>query len=258
MGYVLETRQLAARHDRCRNDWRPHLQATRSLILEAARCCSRSERVVVVGSGLLFDIPLAELCQHFREVLLVDILHPWQVRKTVLAHPNATVLDLDVTGVVRDVHDAARYRWGLEVSVEKPDFLLDERFDLVVSANILSQLAVLPNGYATRRMREPSAGMVRDFSRRLVIAHLDWLASFEGVVCLVSDLERLFCDGDLIVDREDSLWGVELPDGGREWIWDLAPRPEIDWNRDICHRVVGYREFPKTAWRAARAHSFTE
>ncbi len=212
----------------------------------------------MVGSGLLLDIPCKELCRQFREVVLVDILHLWQVRKAALAHPNATVLDLDVTGVVRDVHEAARQCRGLEVNVKKPEFFLDEPADLLISANILSQLAVLPNGYATRWMRSPSAGMVRNFSRSLVIAHLDWLASFEGVVCLISDLERLFCDGDDIVGREDSLWGVELPNGGREWIWDLAPRPEIDWNRDIRHRVVGYREFPKATWNSARQPRQTE
>ena len=57
---------------------------------------------------------------------------------------------------------------------------------------------------------------------------------------------------DEIERREGSLWGVELPPGGEEWIWELAPRPEIDFRLDVRHRVVGYPSFPGDAWRRRR------
>ncbi len=252
MGYVEESRNLAARQDRCRAAWQPHLECTRSLILEAADRCCRFERALIVGSGLLFDIPSADLSRRFREVILVDILHPWRVRKAVHSFDNVRLASVDITGAVEKVHAATAAGRGLDVSVCRPDFFLDDDVDLVVSVNLLSQLPVIPNGYVARRHHGLAPGAIREFSRRLVIGHLDWLASFACNVCLVSDLERLYCDGEDVVEREESLWGVNLPGEGREWIWELAPRPEIEWSRDIRHRVVGYAEFPKHAWRKRR------
>jgi hypothetical protein len=248
MGYARELRQLGSRKERCQAAWRPHLERTRSLILEAVDRCSRYDKVVIVGSGLLFDIPVAELSKRFREVTLVDILHLWQVRTAVSAYSNVRLHPVDITGVVKEVHAAARGGGALQMSECKPEFFLNDGIDLVVSANILSQLPVLPNGYASRWLNRRSPEQVKGFSRGLVINHLDWLASFTGNVCLIADLERLHCDGEKVVRREQSLWGVELPEGGQEWMWELAPRPEIEWNRDIRHRVVGYAEFPKRVW----------
>jgi len=258
MGYDRELRQLGSRKERCRAAWRPHLERTRSLILEAVDRCNRYDKVVIVGSGLLFDIPVAELSERFREVTLVDILHLWQVRAAVSAYSNVRLHPMDITGIVKKVHAAAHGGGALQVPECKPEFFLNDGIDLVVSANILSQLPVLPNGYASRWLNRVSPEQVKGFSRGLVINHLDWLASFTGNVCLIADLERLYCDGEKVVSREQSLWGVDLPEGGQEWMWELAPRPEIVWNRDIRHRVVGYAEFPKRVWldqRSAKARA---
>ena len=228
MGYVRELRQLAARGKRRFAEWRPHTERTRSLILEAAERCSLHDKALIVGSGLLFDIPIADLSRRFREVVLVDILHLWQVRRAVGAYSNVRLEQLDVTGVAEEMHTAARRRRTLAEPQCKPKFFLDDGFDLVVSANILSQLPVVPNGYASRWKYRSTPEQVRRFSRRLVIDHLDWLASFSGNVCLIADLERLYCDGDKVVGREESLWGVDLPEGGRNGCGTWLPGQR--WN----------------------------
>ena len=248
MGYARELRQLGSRRKRCQAAWRPHLEHTRSLILEAADLSGATGRALILGSGLLFDIPVAELSRRFREVVLVDIVHLWTARKEASRYPNVRLEWVDVTGVVEEVYALPRGGLALDVSECPPAYFLEDGFDLVVSANILSQLPVLPNAYASQRMKKLANGQIREFSRRLVEAHLDWLASFPGAVSLITDLERLKCEGPRIVSREGSLWGVDLPEGGREWFWDLAPRPEMDFKYDIRHRVAGYAEFPKQAW----------
>ena len=248
MGYARELRQLGTRRIRCRAAWRSHLERTRSLILEAADLSGNQEKALIVGSGLLSDIPLAELSRRFREVVLVDIIHLWTAHKEARRYPNVRLERVDVSGVVEEVYALPRGGRALDVSRRPPAAFLEDRFDLVVSANILSQLPVLPNTYASKRMKKLAKGQIRTFSRRLVENHLDWLVSFPGVVCLIADLERLKCDGPKIVSREGSLWGVDLPEGRREWVWDLAPCPEIDFKYDVRHRVAGYAEFPKQAW----------
>ena len=247
MGYVRELKALGARRNRCQSAWQPHLENTRAIILEAAELCPEKGKALIIGSGLLFDIPLLELSQRFKEVVLVDIIHLWRVRRQIARYPNVHLLQLDVTGIVAQIHRMARGRQPVQIPQYQPGFFLNDGFDLVVSANILSQLPVIPNGYMSRRIKTWSDDHLADFSRRLVENHLHWLASFPGLVCLIADLERLKYDGSKLISREESLWGISLPPGGREWRWNLALRPEMDFRLDIRHRVVGYANFPKQA-----------
>ena len=248
MGYVRGMKDLDARGHRCRADWQPHVMRSRALIIEAAEYCNRADKALILGSGPLFDVPVAELSWRFREVVLVDVLHLWRVRSALRRYPNVRLECLDVTGVVKQVHAMAHSGRALEVPDYKPDFFLEDGYDLVVSANILSQLSLPPVRYASRCKNQSAPDQAEAFSRRVVINHLDWLASFSGNVCLMSDLERLYCNGDDIVRREVSLWGIDLPRGGREWLWELAPRPEMEADCDVRHRVAGYAAFPKQVW----------
>ena len=255
MGYVRELKALGARRSRCRAAWQSHLENTRALILEASELCEQKEKVLILGSGLLFDIPMAELSERFREVVLVDIVHLWTVHRQVSQYPNVQVVQKDITGVVKQIYTWSQNRKSMQLPRHRPDFFLEDEFDLVVSSNILSQLPVIPNDYTYRRVGAFADGQMAYFSRQLVENHLDWLSSFRSRVCLIADLERLQYNGSTLVSREESLWGVALPKGGREWYWDLAPRPEMDCRLDIRHRVVGYASFPKHAWLERHAIS---
>ena len=180
MGYVRELTGMDSRRKRCRMAWQPHLERTRSVIMEAAGLCGEKEKVLIVGSGLLFDIPLAELSRQFRQVVLADILHLGKVRRRAGQYPNVRLEQLDVTGVVEHVYALARGEGAERLPERKPAFFIEDGFDLVVSANLLSQLPVRPNAYLSRRMKGLENGMLHEFSLRLVENHLDWLASFSG------------------------------------------------------------------------------
>ena len=252
MGYVRELRALRARRNRCREAWRSHLEHTREVVLEAAARCERRRNALVVGSGLLFDVPLGELSRQFESVVLVDIVHTWSVHREARRFTNVRLVPLDVTGVVARCHALARRRAPAPLPQRPVECFVGEGFDLVASVNVLSQLPVVPNGYMSRRIRSLTEVETREFSRALVVNHLDWLCGFPGIACLVTDLERLHLGDCAVVSREESLWGVTLPEGGRNWLWDLAPRPEMFLHLDVRHRVGGYANFPKRAWLDAR------
>ena len=255
MGYVRELRALRARQKRCRADWQPHLEQSRAVLLEAAARCEQRRSALIVGSGLLFDVPLEEISGQFERIVLVDIAHLWSVHRRADRLPNVRLIPLDVTGVVERCHAMARERSEAPLPQRPIDWFTGEHYDLVVSLNVLSQLPVVPNGCLSRHIPSVTDAQIRDFSRALVTNHLDWLCSFPGIACLVTDLERLHVDDCRTVSREESLWGIELPDGGRTWLWDLAPRPEMYFDVDVRHRVVGYSRFPKQSWLAARGRS---
>ena len=255
MGYVRELRALRARRSRCRDAWRSHLAHTEEVILDAAARCERRRSALVVGSGLLFDVPLGELSRQFGRVVLVDIVHAWSVHREACRFPNVQLVPLDVTGVVERCHALARRQSPAPLPQRPVECFVGERFDLVASVNVLSQLPVVPNGYLSRRIRSPTEAETTEFSRALVVNHLDWLCGFPGIACLVTDLERLHLGDRAVVSREESLWGVTLPAGARDWMWDLAPRPEMFFHLDVRHRVGGYASFPKQTWLDARDRS---
>ncbi len=257
MGYVRELKALGHRRKRCASTWQSHLLNTRGLILEAADLCPRRRAVLIVGTGLLFDIPVEEMSAMFDRVVLVDIVQLWPAHRLASRYSNVELVESDITGVVAHVYDRARNRALPNLDNIVVNAFHDQAFDLVVSANVLSQLAVLPNGYLSRRVGSFTPARMTEFSRRLVEDHLDWLSAFSSRRCLIADLERLYCKGHRVLEREESLWGVSLPEGCREWCWDLAPRPEYDYRYDVRHRIAGYVDFPGESWRLRANQGYT-
>jgi len=248
MGYIREMKALRARRNRCKTAWSPHIECSKALILEAAGNCNQKRKALIVGSGLLFDVPLKDLCKLFDNVVLVDIVHLWKVHVQAGLYPNIKMESLDVSGVADRIFNLQRNEDLTSIQQPQLDYFLGEQFDLVVSVNILSQLPVLPIRYFSRMSRSVKDEQLETFSRTLLENHLDWISSFSGVVALIADLERLQYRGKELVKRESSLWGIDLPPGYKQWFWDLAPSPEIDFCIDVRHLVAGYINYPKQFW----------
>ncbi|HYD29414.1 MAG TPA: hypothetical protein VEB64_00940 [Azospirillaceae bacterium] len=228
LGYLSESLALAARRRRCRAAWQPHIDAAQGVVRDAVARCRGRGRVVVLGSGLLAEIPLEALAESFAEVMLVDMVHLPSVRRRARRLPNVRLVERDVTGTAEALAHGRRPE-------PAPPPLAEFAADLAVSANLLSQLPLLP----LERLDGPGAAA---FARALIEGHLDWLKRLAPVACLITDVERLTVDGQGVRDRSDALFGVELPPGGREWLWTVAPRPELFRDADRVHRMVGFAD----------------
>ncbi len=234
MGYATELIGIKARYRRCRRAWASHLDACKAFILEAADACERRRKAVVLGSGVLVDVPVAGLADRFGEVVLVDILHLPSTRLRTRRRRNVRYATADLSGVARAAHDHAR---GVGPAPVPVGDLPESDADLVVSVNLLSQLPLLPCEYLERH-GIPGVG---DLARAVIEHHLAVLARSTGVVCLVTEIERLIMEEGGVRAREDPLAGVHLRAPDREWPWDLAPRPEADSAYDVRYRVAGFR-----------------
>jgi hypothetical protein len=226
MGYLYEVIAIKARYARCRNAWAPHLERTKSVLRAAMARCQQRRKALILGSGVLLDVPLEDLARDFRQVLLVDLVHPlgvcWRRRWFAIV----ITLTADVTNTAEALLLVAKQP-GEPLPVARPTlFLEDAEVDLVASVNLLSQLPLLPSEFL-RRVGNRSDQEISEFSRDLIRAHLDYLHSLPGVVALVADVEqqKLSRDGS-VVARTDTFHGIELPWRGEEWVWPLAPRPE--------------------------------
>ena len=234
LGYLKEAAAIRARHARLREQWRGHLENSRRAILDAARACPGRGWALVAGSGALLDIPLEELSALFGQVVLADMVHPVNARLRARRLGNVRLETVDVTGITdrldslssADAFDAT----GHAISELFPGFIPD----FTVSANLLSQLPLLPCAALARRGWD-QAGQ-DGLARALIAAHLAWLRGLSGSWCLVAD--TAWITGQ---ERADPLYGLAPPDPWRSWHWAIAPRPEIYADRDVFHEVSAWR-----------------
>ncbi len=230
LGLLAESVAIGARHRRCRAAWAPHLAATRAAVVDAIGRTPRRRTALVLGSGALLDLPLAELAGAFRRVVLVDVVHPWRARLASRGFANVTRVTDDVTGVLDAVSNG-------ELASPRPYQLIDDpEVDLVVSLNLLSQLPVIPvRSLDGRAAPEPLAAMAQD----LVRSHLADLERSRASTLLISDVERVVVGRDgREVERSSLIADLPEPPHDREWWWDIAPAPEADPATSERRRVV--------------------
>lgn len=200
--------RLWARARRCARDWAPHEDNCRAFV--AAQMPERGRVAVVLGSGLLRDVPVEELARRFDAVRLYDLQHLASVRLWARAKGLR-----NISFIERDLSD------GL-------DFLRDDaEIDLVVSANLLSQL-----GVAAERMGIDPA--------EVIATHLEGLRAAPGRRLLLTDIafEVILKDGS-VSEGHDLMHGVTLPQADARWPWTVAPYGELDPAYKAVHRVVG-------------------
>lgn len=241
-GYLRESILLMSRSRRCRAAWSAHLDAARSVIRDACADLVHRRTAVILGSGLLDDVPLSHLAERFDRVVLVDMIHLWPARLAARRHGNVTLQVADLSGC------AAWLRGEGERRTDPLAAFDAEEIDFVVSANVLSQLPILPVDWA-----ETHGGPAPDeLGRSIVMAHLRGLASLGARICLVTDVEQVTEDrAGIVLDRVDLLYGTTLPEPDRTWIWELAPFGEIGRRRRQRHRVQAYGDWHAASGRGA-------
>lgn len=245
MGFVREVQGIQKRYRHCKSFWAEHIERCNSLILRSARACERKRKAVILGAGLLHDVPLRELSAEFREVILVDVVHALGSRWRTRRFANVTHYLGDVTGCLEAVYEA-----GGDASAPLPEskptlFLDDPEVDFTVSLNLMSQLPCMPTAYL-RWLGGRTETVLDAFSRVLIRAHLEYLARLPGRVLLITDVERLTLDlMGRVTEIRDLLFGLKLAHWDEEWTWKLAPAPEVHPSLSYFRKVIGLLVAPR-------------
>ncbi|SMD16685.1 hypothetical protein [Rhizobium sp. RU36D] len=221
---------LWSRAGRCAAAWREHEEMSRRAMLAAMAGLQQKRTAVVLGSGLLRDVPILELTLQFDTVVLVDLVHLASVRTwlAIKGLRNVRLIERDLSGL----SDIAEGR--------DPDplgFLRQVPYlDLVISANLLSQIG---RG-AKRRIDEmPQGAMPDDALPRLMQAHLDGLANLPAKACLVTDIAFSVVDRTGHVhETVDLMHDVTPPQASSSWQWPVAPLGEESRDYQIIHQVI--------------------
>lgn len=243
MGYVRELRMIQSRGRELAPAWESHVGNTRRVIEESANASPRRGTVLVAGSGNLLDVPLAVLSRAFEEVVLLDIHHPAESRRAAARFANVKFISADVTGVAEDVFRAARRNQAESPPKCSPPVLRPEKFDLVVSVNLLSQLAVIPCNFLKGHCPAVSADALDTLTKDMVDSHLKWLSQTAVQACLVTDVERVETLTNGSVISKDIVGGADMPEPDERWDWNIAPLGGIFKDRSVIHRVRAYKDF---------------
>lgn len=229
MDYLYEAIAMRSRYRRNRTAWQSHLEQTRKMVLAKAESSLNRTRVVILGSGLLLDVPLEELASLFNEVVLVDIVFLPEVRSRVKPYNNVRLVQHDVTNMAQKLYENIRsgHRELPQAASAVPD--IDINTGLVVSLNILSQLWVMPRAYARKSLRHLDEQEVDDWCEQIVRSHYAFLQSLACPVCLIADHEFIKRDQEgRIVSQGSTIAGLALPEPETCWTWDIVPLGEKD------------------------------
>lgn len=189
---VAEQAAIRSRYHRHAMEWGTHLAICREIVRLSAESCPLKRSAVVLGSGLLLDVPVDDLCRLFNKVVLIDLHHPSEARAARKRHPNLELRHADVTG---------------------PGFWesLGDDVDFLVSLNLAAQLVLGEAGDAA------------------VLDHIAGLRSRPGTRLMISERERAELNEDgTEIARESAL--PERADPGppeKSWKWHLAPAGEL-------------------------------
>lgn len=228
--HIASSISLLARANRCRSAWAEHEENSKAHVLAAINGLKQRRTAVVLGSGLLRDVPILALSRAFDTVVLVDLVHLASVRAFLIAKrlSNVRLIWRDLSG----------YDEAVAGQVPEPlGFLRQVPYlDLVVSANILSQISV---GARWRLKAEGRSSEADTVLPALIRAHLDGLAMASAKTCLITDVS--YCTQDKagkILEEHDLLAGVPVPAHDRSWEWPVVPFEEAGGAYRAVHRVV--------------------
>ena len=218
-GYVRDQQGILNRYVRENENWKQHLEHTKSFILESVQHTRKRGSIAFLGSGWLLDVPLDEVAKLFDDVYLYDIVHPEQVVVKTKKMKNVHLVTCDLTGgAVALAENSASFE---QFVAKLPTLALSEdfnRFDMVVSVNILNQLDIILCDYVSEKFSviDDQLIPVRQFVQQF---HIDTLPV--GKTCIITDFEEenkstidgsitnknlLHCVFPAIHDKQEWMW----------------------------------------------------
>lgn len=231
MGYLKEAIAIKARVARCLNAWHPHLEQCKALILEQAEKLPPRSTIMILGSGGFHDVPIHRLLAMKHHITCVDIVHLPKVKKKF---NDVTFMERDVTGLNEKLYHAVQK--GVRVG-PADEWELIKTPDLIVSLNLLSQLALKMVSYAEELGHD--LGLL--FSDNVLKAHVAWLKKQNTNVLMISDITREYYQGEALLEKVPALPKIDLPDPMECWAWNIAPIGEADKKISVSHTIGAWK-----------------
>jgi hypothetical protein len=241
MGYYNYQHGFIVRHLNQETGWNSHLEKCRSFIISALEV-HKPERITVLGSGWLLELPLVEMIEKVNKVFLIDIIHPPEVIRQVSNLPGVELKTEDISGGLIDEvwHKTARLPFFKKLKslddLTIPEYIPDSDPGMVISLNILTQLETLPVKHLMKKTNANEEELTK-FRKEIQNKHIDFLKKNKSV--LITDVIEIFTDrSGNISEKESVITG--LPEGiyKEEWTWDFDVRGSDYYQKRSVLKVV--------------------
>jgi len=241
MGYYNYQSGLIYRHLNQEGRWDSHLEKCRNFILKAVDHYS-PEKVTILGSGWLMELPVAEILERGIKICLVDIVHPPEVISQAGALKNIELLEEDVTGGLISEVWFKSYKYTFLNKLKTlnnifiPEYKMQSDPGMIISLNILTQLESLLVDFLRKRADVKEDEYLR-LRKEIQEKHIDFLAKNKSV--LISDVAEIVTDKSGNIKTIQTM--VSAAPGGifsDEWTWDYDIKSNDFYNSTSVMKVL--------------------
>ncbi len=224
MGYYNYQNGFIYHHINQEGGWENHQEHCRNFIIKALELY-KPEKVTVLGSGWLLELPFTELIERTGRVYLIDIIHPPDVISQVGSFKNVELKEQDITGgLIAEIwQKTKKYSFLKKLkSLEHiiiPEFKPDGDPGMVISLNILTQLESLLIDFIKKRSKIKEEEF-NHFRTEIQRKHIDFLKKHRSV--LVTDsAEVIMNKAGSIKTIPTLLTDLPLYNLREDWTWNF-------------------------------------
>ncbi len=200
--------------------WNSHLNNSKEYIINSLPN-TKVNKVAILGSGWLLDVPVKDLCDHTNKLYLFDINHPKQILNKFKNHIKTEFVKIDLTNNL--IQGAAESKCLNDFSVllhrTKPIDSFYE-YDFVVSLNLLNQLDILLCDFLLKKFKISNHQLIA-IRKQIQTLHLKSLP--KGKSCIITDFKEFnYMERSTIV-KESNLVYVDLNiiRDKKDWLWEF-------------------------------------
>lgn len=223
MQYFSDQEGIMRRYIQEKNNWDLHLKKSKDFILKSAET-KKKGKVVVLGSGWLLDLPIDKLSTEFKEVILVDIIHPKQILHKIKKYKNVTTVKADITGeLINFIYhslktDRKKKQKTLINAANSFSFSLPENTDFVISLNIMCQLHIILIDYIKKHYKLTDSELQK-LILQIQQSHIRILPKEKS--CIITDIEEEILTESNQTIGIKPLVQINLPKGNfsSSWQW---------------------------------------
>ncbi|HAM11200.1 MAG: hypothetical protein A2X05_06850 [Bacteroidetes bacterium GWE2_41_25] len=241
MGYYDYQNGLIYRHLNQESGWDSHLKHCRDYIMKTVDLY-KPDKVTVLGSGWLLELPIAEILEKTGKVCLIDIIHPPEVISQAGKISNVELIESDLTGglieeVWNKVHSYSVFSKPDSIEgIIIPEFKPESDPGMIISLNIITQLETMLVRYLKRKARIGEEEMSR-FRKTVQNRHIDFISKHRSM--LITDCEEIITKRSGEVNKTSTLLAA-IPSfkDKEEWTWNFDSKGADYYSSRSVMRVL--------------------
>lgn len=208
--------------------WESHLEETKSFIAETLTPISANS-AAVLGSGWLIDIPMDFMLKKFKKIYLVDIVHPAQIKRKWAANSVIEFIEHDISGQFEHLQSGEFHE-----KVSEWPFSAD----VLISANLLSQLAELPLDFLNKRIPQQKLKQLQEH-------HLNQLKKTKTAI-LITDVLETIITGEKSIEKNLIFADISGFQIDKKWTWHFDDSHTFKGKAMQTKREVWALKFSRT------------